>query len=180
VNPNVCNASASVEDLPILPREVEAVLRTLNAASAPGGDGLSYGFWKALDPRGEILEELFEICRTSRRVPDQWWTSRVTLICKNPDGDLDEGSNWRPISVCRTLYKIYAAVLARLQTWTLERDVISPEQKGFMLTEGTSEHVFMLDTALADSLSQPKTISMLLGLTSRTPLAVFNINVSRL
>jgi len=77
INPNVCNASAgaSAEDLPILPREVEAVLRTLNAASAPGGDGLSYGFLKALDPRGEILAELFEICRTSRRVPDQWRTS---------------------------------------------------------------------------------------------------------
>ena len=65
INPNVCNASAgasaSAEDLPILPREVEAVLRTLNAASAPGGDGLSYGFWKALDPRGEILAGLRDL-----------------------------------------------------------------------------------------------------------------------
>ena len=163
MNRNVCNASAgasaSAEDLPILPREVEAVLRTLNATSTPGGDRLSFGFWKALDPRGEILAELFEICRTSRRVPDQWWTSRVTLICKNPDGDLGEVSNWRPISVCCTLYKIYAAMLARRrQTWALERDVISPEQKGFMPAEGTFEHVFILDTALADSKSAKNNI----------------------
>jgi len=122
----VCNASA--EDLPILPREVEVVLRTLNAASAARGDGLSYGFWKALDPRGEILAGLFEICRTSRRIPDQWRTSRVILIYKNPDGDLGEVSNWRPISVCRTLYNIYTAVLARrLQAWA---------QRHFTRTEG--------------------------------------------
>jgi len=55
------NASGSVEDMPILPREVEAVLRTLNAASAAGGDGLSYGFWKAHDPRGEILAGLRDL-----------------------------------------------------------------------------------------------------------------------
>ena len=108
---------------------------------------------------GEKSSLGFEICRTSRRVPDQWRTSRITLICKNPDGDLDEVSNWRPISVCRTLYKIYAAVLARsLQAWALERGVISPEQKGFMPAEGTFEHVFILDTSLVDSKSAKNNI----------------------
>lgn len=142
------------DDVPITASEVAGVLGDLKIGSAPGSDGLSYSFWKSLDPKGVILSRLFEICRRSRRVPDPWRHSRIILIPKDRDGAMDDLGNWRPIAICRTLYKIYASVVARrLQCWATGGQVISPEQKGFVPTEGVFEHVFMLDSLIVDAKS---------------------------
>ena len=63
--------------------KVEAVLRGLDVGAASGLDGLSYGFWRNLDPKGKLLADLFEVCRSSCRIPKQWRSSRITLFCKN-------------------------------------------------------------------------------------------------
>ncbi|CAK8680574.1 unnamed protein product [Clavelina lepadiformis] len=152
VRDEVVDTPTLSDEAPITALEVEAVLRTLNVGSAPGPDGLTYGFWKDLDPRGKLLADLFEICRSRRTVPDSWRRSRVTLIPKSSEGDMNDLSNWRPISICCTLYKVYASVIARrIQRWAVDGGVVSPEQKGFVPTEGVYEHVFMLDSVVADA-----------------------------
>ena len=151
------NSYCEVDEPSITASEVDLVLQSLNTASAPGSDRLTYGFWKSVDPRGKLLARLFEICRSSRRIPERWRSSRVTLIVKDAKGDLGDVSNWRPISICRTIYKIYTAVLARrLQRWAVDCGAISPEQKGFLPMEGTFEHVFMLDAAFEDAKSNKR------------------------
>ncbi|CAK8685086.1 unnamed protein product [Clavelina lepadiformis] len=152
VRDEVVDTTTLNDEAPITAQEVEAVLRSLNVGSAPGPDGLAYGFWKDLDPRGKLLADLFEICRSCRTVPDSWRRSRVTLIPKNVEGDMNDMGNWRPISICCTLYKIYASVIARrIQRWAFDGGVASPEQKGFVPTEGVYEHVFLLDSVVADA-----------------------------
>lgn len=55
----------------------------------------------------------------------------TVLIYKK--GDADNPSNWRSISLCRTIYKLYAGCLAgRLTEWLTNNAVLSPCQKGFL------------------------------------------------
>ena len=137
---------------PISASEVEAVLSSANKTSAPGTDGLTYAFWYALDPKGKLLARLFELCRAKGRIFSSWRTSRVPLICKDPEGDRHDIANWRPIAVCHTVYRLYTAVIARrVGAWAKQRSVISSNQKGFMPVEGVYEHLFMLDEVVADA-----------------------------
>ena len=153
--------TAQQDSGPIAAGEVENVLQSASVSSAPGRDGLTYGFWKALDPKGAILKELFEICRLSDHIPDPWRRSRVTLVCKDAEKDLEDIGNWRPISICETLYKLYAAVLARRITdFAVRNAVISPSQKGFMQCEGVFEHAFVLDQVIADSIRNKKKLAV--------------------
>lgn len=51
-----------------------------------------------------------------------------------------------------TIYKIYAAILARrLATWTIDEKKISNSQKGFLPFEGCLEHSFLLQSVFEDS-----------------------------
>jgi len=59
--------------------------------------------------------------------------------------------NWRPICLQNTLYKIYAATIARrIADWALEEDVIHTAQKGFLPYEGCFEHTFLLRSCMED------------------------------
>ena len=139
-------------DYPISAEEVEAVISSRDPKSSPGTDGLTYAFWKTLDPKGRKLAGLFELCRARGRIFESWRSSRVTLICKDKNGDRHSVANWRPIAVCHTAYRLYAAVMARRVTdWARENNIISSEQKGFMPAEGVFEHLFMLDEVIADA-----------------------------
>ena len=136
----------------ITPMEVESALNSRDLSSAPGTDGLSYSFWKTLDPKGLLLSRLFEICRNRGRIFSSWRKSRITLICKNGKGDHHSIGNWRPIAICHTIYRLYTTVIARrVIRWAKDNNIISPDQKGFMPSEGVFEHLFMLDEVIADS-----------------------------
>ena len=84
-------------------------------------------------------------------------TSNTILIYKK--GDPLSPRNWRPISLQPTIYKIYAAILARrLASWAIENKVISPSQKGFLPFEGCAEHSFILRSVLEDSKRRRKSV----------------------
>ncbi|CAM4612820.1 unnamed protein product [Caretta caretta] len=64
-------------------------------------------------------------------------------------GEWDDPSNWRPISLCSTMYKLYASCLApRITEWLVHGGAISSTQKGFMSCEGCYEHNFVLQTII--------------------------------
>jgi hypothetical protein len=129
---------------PFTPAEVEATLRGLKN-SAPGEDGIMYSEIRKFDPSGRILAYVYNLCKEARRVPSSWKTSVITLIHKK--GDRNNLSNWRPISLGNTLYKLYTKLWSnRLMDQLKTR--LSSEQKGFMANEGCLEHIFVLDTAL--------------------------------
>ena len=119
------------ESSPVSAREVRTQLQRLPSASAPGSDRLPYKVWKAVDPDGVLLAQIFEVCCKRRRIPSAWKRSTTILLYKK--GDEGIPSNWRPISLQCAIYKTYAATWTkRLAGWADEAGVISPSQKGFL------------------------------------------------
>ncbi|KAG8184378.1 hypothetical protein JTE90_006781 [Oedothorax gibbosus] len=127
---------------PFTPDEVKARLYRFEN-SAPGPDRLSYAHLKEVDPSCLILAKIINICLRARRIPSQWKTSKTILIHKK--GDPEVVSNWRPISLCSTMYKLLTGCLAtRLTNWLSAEEVLSTAQKGFMPFDGTFEHHFLV------------------------------------
>ena len=137
--------------------EVSNQLKRLPAQSSPGPDGVPYYVWKSGKSSPELLAQIYSVCCTNRRIPSSWKTSTTILIHKKGDESLP--SNWRPISLQPTIYKVYAAILARrLASWALQNKKISSSQKGFLPFEGCAEHSFLLRSALEDSKRRNKTL----------------------
>ncbi|KAG8180531.1 hypothetical protein JTE90_018151 [Oedothorax gibbosus] len=127
---------------PFSPDEVKARLFKFEN-SAPGPDRISYSHLKEADPSCTAIAKVLNVCLRAKRIPYQWKTSRTILIHKK--GDLDDISNWRPISLCATLYKLLTGCLAsRLTTWLSSEGVLSDAQKGFLPFDGTFEHHFLV------------------------------------
>jgi len=56
-------------------------------------------------------------------------------------------SNWCPISLQNTIYKMYAAVLSRrLAGWAIGYRTLSLCQKRYLPMEGSQEHAFLLES----------------------------------
>jgi hypothetical protein len=130
--------------------EIEDALNAANLTSAPGLDGLPYRvyfrFRLALLP---ILHGIFNKCWSSKRIPAAWKMSMTELIFKK--GDPAQASNWRPLALQNTLYKLYASVLkTRFTLWLDSNERLTNSQKGFRKFNGCHEHNFvaqaMMDT----------------------------------
>jgi sorting nexin-29 len=90
----------------------------------------------------EALQMVFnEIISPSGEPPESWKTSLITILHK--DGDQQLPSNYRPISVIKLLYKLFARlVLARMKKGLEEEQ--SVDQAGFRSGYGTDDHLFTL------------------------------------
>ena len=104
--------NTDVLDARFTKEEIIFQARRLPARSAPGPDGLTYQNWKALDPKGELLTLILNLCRKAKRIPGSWKKSVTVLAYKNR-GDKQDLSSWRPICLQNTIYKLYAACIAR-------------------------------------------------------------------
>lgn len=134
---------------PFTEREVDRRVRRMNN-SAPGPDGITYRDLRDADPGARLLAALFNICVRLEVVPASWKTSNTVLVYKKGDrGDLN---NWRPLALGDTMPKLFAALLAdRLTDWAIEREKLSPAQKGFLRDEGCLQHNFVLQEILTDA-----------------------------
>ena len=126
--------------------------RRLSRASntAPGEDKLEYRHLRLLDPQGRLLETIFDKV-WSLGIPDSWKSSRTVPIYKKGDsGDL---SNFRPISLLPTMYKLFSGVLSqRITKASVDLEWMSPEQKGFLPgVNGIQEHTQLLRTVVEDA-----------------------------
>ncbi|CAM4353366.1 unnamed protein product [Lepidochelys kempii] len=128
------------------PKEVMARLsKTKN--TTPGKDGIPYSLLKKQDSGCLVLATLFNQCKRFCWTPSTWKKAMMVLVYKK--GEPDDPSNWRPISLCSTMYKLYASCLAsRIIEWSVSRGPISSIQKAFMSCEGCYEHNFILQTAI--------------------------------
>ena len=136
---------------PFAANKVRRQLQHLPAYLAPGPHGVTYVNWKWLDPEGELLSIIINICRKVARTPPSWKTSTTVLAYKNKADEKDL-KNWRPICLQNTIYKIYVATFARrIVNWAIEEEVINTAQKGFLPYEGCFEHTLLLRSCLEDA-----------------------------
>ena len=102
------------------------------------------------DPGAFILSCLFNKVVEWSIIPASWKVSKTIFIHKA--GSTDEAGNWHPISLLNITYKLFCACTARhLLAWCKSSDVLAPQQKGFMSTEGCLENNFTLKTLIRDS-----------------------------
>ena len=156
--------SAGIDDdqlvVDIFPEEVFRQLQRLPSRSSPGPDKIPYVFWKNLPGAASLLARIYNICLMNNKIPIAWKNSTTTLIYKK--GDRDDPGNWRPIALQPTIYKIYAAILARrLAQFCIDNSIISPLQKGFMPVEGCFEHCFLMNCLFEDSKRRRKDLRLL-------------------
>ena len=131
---------------PFLQSEIKSRLNKSENTS-PGEDRITYRHWRAIDPECLILQLIFNICLKNRKIPAAWKKSRTILIPK--EGDKSDIKNWRPIALCRTIYKLYTSCLSqRLRNWAQQSGIISKEQKGFMPHDGVIEHNYAIQNYL--------------------------------
>ena len=70
-------------------------------------------------------------------------------------------SNWRPIALGNTIYKLHASCLdKRLSKWLENNWVLSPCQKGFLLHDGVFENNYAVDHRIRNSKLKRKDICL--------------------
>jgi hypothetical protein len=100
------------------------------------------------DPSGQILANVFNFCIRCSKIPHSWKEANVAMIHKK--GDTADIHNWRPISICRSLYRIFMRLLSkRLTTYLVSNDLLSPTQAGFLPVPGCSNHNLVLDSIIS-------------------------------
>ena len=133
------------------PTKDEIALRLRRAVNTtPGKDGLEYRHLRKLDPEGLLLEKIYEAAWRFG-IPDDWRTSQTVPCYKK--GDTGDFSNFRPISLLPTIYKVFSGILSqRLTAIASELGWLSPEQKGFLPgVRGIDEHSGLLQTAVEEA-----------------------------
>ena len=122
--------------------------RTVN--TSPGMDRIEWRHLKVIDRTGSLLQTVLSAVH-ALGIPSSWKQSRTIMIHKK--GDTDDPSNFRPISLLSTLYKLYSGILAsRLTRIATSHGWLSAEQKGFLPgVRGIQEHTFLLQTAIDEA-----------------------------
>ena len=100
-----------------------------------------------IDRTGSLLQTVLSAVH-ALGIPPSWKRSKTNMIYKK--GETNDPSNFRPISLLSTIYKLYSGILAsRLTRIATSHGWLSAEQKGFLLgIRGIQEHTFLLQTAI--------------------------------
>ena len=141
---------------PPISEEIESKLARA-ANTAPGSDGVEYRHLRSLDPRGLVLESMFSaVWRIG--IPPCWKKSRTIPIFKK--GPTDDYSNFRPISLLPTTYKIFSGIINdRLCSTAMECGWFSHEQKGFLPgVNGVAEHTHLVQMPIEHSKEKMQTL----------------------
>lgn len=110
--------------------EIKEALFSMGSSKAPGPDGYNPGFFKKMwpilkDPIIQLVQNIF----TTGSVPTLLNETLITLIPKVPNPETL--SQFRPISLCNTLYKLIPKIVVNRLKPYLD-DLISPNQCSFV------------------------------------------------
>ncbi|CAM2115249.1 unnamed protein product [Caretta caretta] len=156
-----CPVSTKQVETDYTPKEVMARLsKTKN--TAPGKDSVPYGLLKKQDPGCLVLATLFNQCKRFCWTPSSCKKAMTVLVYRK--GERDDPSNWRPISLCSTMYKLYASCLVS-RIGPLLR-AISNGTDGFNL-HGERVSVLAYADELVLTADDPENLQRMLDATSR-------------
>jgi len=134
-------------DLDITEDEVVSALKKMHRGKAAGIDGITTEFLLfASDILLPYLTCLFNKM-FSKEYPDSLSTGIIHPILKS--GDINDPDNYRGITVCNSISKLYATVLDdRLHTWAESSNIRAQGQSGFRRGRGTLDNLFILKTLI--------------------------------
>ena len=159
-------------DLRNLLEDEDLIRQTITSrsnASAHGVDGLGNAIWKA-DPdiTVKLVKQTLRMMTQSGKFPESMKAAKTIFLYKG--GEEGDPRAWRPITMMTTLYRIITAHIARcLQLANRTHHMISPHQKGFMLTPaGAIEHITTVNELISDARRTDKALYMISVMTEHT------------
>ena len=135
-------------DNDITVEEIAKSLRSMSNDSSPGPDGITYSFLKFFWTK--ISDMIYNSFNSAFATGEMSYTQRqgiLTLIHKGKELQRDNLSNWRPISLTNTDYKVLAKLLANRLT-TVITSIISPDQVGFIKGRNISTIIRLVDDTI--------------------------------
>ena len=133
-------------DFEITLEEIKIHLNKLKNKKAAGEDEILNEMLKSSnDVLIEVYRKLFNIIIKTEKYPREWSTTLTKLIHK--EGNRDDPSNFRGISLASNLSKLFNSILyARINDFLVKNSIIRPEQGGFRKDFRTTDHIFILQT----------------------------------
>ena len=147
----------------ILNKEIIKAAKKLKNGKAVGSDIISNEMIKCLVHTKfvEIIRDLFNAIYKGSHFPNLWKLGYITPIFKNEDSF--DPSNYRGISVCSCLGKLFTLVInERLLKFLEEKNILSYNQIGFRRKYRTADHIFVLNTILNSYFSKGKKYMLVL------------------
>ena len=107
-------------DSPFTMAELNIVLRSLSKGRAPGPDSITTEMLKGAPHILKLfLLDHFNHCIATSSTPDSWALSEVVMLVKKIQNDTRDLSNYRPISLTNSMYKIFASLIQKRSHITL-------------------------------------------------------------
>ena len=157
---------------PFTMSELNIVLRSLSTGRAPGPDSIPADMLKGSQYILKLfLLDHFNHCLSTSMVPDSWALSEVVMLVKKIQQDTPDLSNYRPISLTNTMYKIFASLIQKRLAHFLILKFVLPNL-GFALTSQLVS-LFTLCAVFLKFLKDnktPYTFSFSIGLRHSIPL----------
>ena len=144
--PNFIPTFEPILDRQITMIELRKALKLLKNHKAAGCDRITAEYLKAFaESFGDILLKIFQKLFAQHIYPSEWISNFLKPIYKK-GGSLDT-NNYRGLAIGAAMAKLYSLILlGRLTEHIKEKDLISPNQIGFMTC--TSDHIFLLQTII--------------------------------
>lgn len=108
--------------------------------TSPGEDNIKCSDLLKLDPECLALTAILNVCLTTGRISKSWKAAEVISLYQK--GNITDPSNYRPIALLRTIYKILSVILAKR---LIMQGGFIPGKKGCL------ENIFLLDDALLNA-----------------------------
>ena len=126
-------------------------VKRLTKGKAPGPDNIPNDIIKTLPPQcHDLIFLFFRHCYKQREIPTHWKHSKTILLHKKDDPT--QLSNYRPIALANTIYKLYTSTLTTLLTsYGEQHRLLHFSQEGFRPQRNTSRQIQMLIASLEDA-----------------------------
>ena len=126
-------------------QEVLNALKAMKNGSAPGLDGIPIECYKVLWHDIKVpLMECFKYSFSQQILSDSQRQGMICLLHKGKHLDRDNISNWRPITLCNSDYKLIAKLMA-LRLQPVLDIIISPDQNAFIKGRNGSNMIREID-----------------------------------
>ena len=123
----------------------------LKNGKSPGPDNITNELLKHL-PEGlhQAIHKMFILMWMTGTTPKAWKESRTILLYKK--GNEYELSNWRPIALANTVYKLWTGMVAEcISKYADHHDILSGAQEGFRKEKNTIRQLQNMMNIMSDA-----------------------------